>query len=169
MRIQIVAVVGLLFVAAVPANADPVSYEAGADHVAVWVEGVTTTNHPYGLEVDRSGGVSNVLSWQAPSFDDGRSVDGYRVYRVPDTSFLPVAAFDVSFTSFTDTTADFGGTYVYVVTAFFEDDNGITTESLPSNPAPASPFSPSYPSCFPAWYDLSSPPFVRVNHVCLLP
>ena len=93
-----------------------------------------TPNAPTGLSA--TAGASQVaLSWTAPS--SGPTPTGYNVYRstISGSGYALLAAgSNVSGTSFTDTTANNGTTYYYVVTAL---NNGV--ESAQSGQASATP------------------------------
>lgn len=117
----------LLFVAAAPLA------DAG-----VVLAGVATTSHPTSLRIDRSDGESNVLSWVAPSHDNGLSLVGYWLVRSQgDGMWAPNKAWWIpaGTTSYVDTTMTFERPNMYYVRAVYEDADGVRTESGPSAPA----------------------------------
>lgn len=163
-------------VAAPLASADhvPINWSLGPGHVGLWVETVTTTNHPVNLQADRSTGTFTALSWDPPTHTDGRTLVGYFVYRalnVPgDQPLVNTYIADGGVTSMDDTSADFDASYVYFVTALFEDATGeIRTESVASMPIFVNPFLSGYPHCNTPNIDLGTFPYATVNLVCIIP
>ncbi len=84
------------------------------------------------------------LAWNAPAFDGGSSITGYRVYRGPSPggeTLLPTPA--ITSTSYTDATAVNGTTYYYKVSAVNANGEGPLSNGASATPValvtPAAP------------------------------